>query len=162
MNTANKTKQGKLDERIIIEELLKKPRKKLKEIAVLAGSLATSEEMKSRAVTQKIASSSNIQLALEEDRNKQRMRAFRRQKKADELIDWDIVASNPALAFNIVDKSERLLHESIKSSSDVIQEEKRENNNSSNMTVEQIEAELKKALENKKRLTSIIEGEVVE
>ena len=90
------------------------------------------------------------------------MRAFRRQKKADELIDWEKVATNPALAFNIVDKSERLLHESIKQSSDVIQEEKRENNNSSNLTVEQIEAELKKALENKKRLTSIIEGEVVE
>ncbi len=55
---------GKISEDVIFEELTKKVPKKLKEIAVLAGSLATSEDMKSRAITQKIASSSKLQAAL--------------------------------------------------------------------------------------------------
>ena len=61
--------QGKLDERIIIGELLKKPKKKNWEIAKMAGSIAKEKDVLTRTLERKVRSSVVIQKALERHRN---------------------------------------------------------------------------------------------
>lgn len=69
-NKLKKKPQGKISEKVILRELLKDKPKKLKEIAVLAGSLAKSDDDRSKAVIQKVASSNTLQLALAQARQR--------------------------------------------------------------------------------------------
>jgi len=68
--TKKKKPQGKLDERVIIRELKKEPHDKLYNIAVKAGTVAVTKQDQAKAVIQKVASSSKIQLALARHREK--------------------------------------------------------------------------------------------
>ena len=154
--------QGKLDREKLFKLVTQDIPPTKKVMAVEIGSLAKSDEAKIQAVSNAI-NSSQFQLRLEDFRNKQRERAYRRQKKADGLIDWDQVALNPALAFQIVDKSERLLQESVKQSTDNINE-KEKNKSLPNLTITELEVaqkELQEQLDNKKELESIIDGSIV-
>jgi hypothetical protein len=61
---------GKLNEDIIIHEMIKDNPKPLYQIAELAGSKAMSQPNKSKAIIQKVATSAKIRKALELHRNK--------------------------------------------------------------------------------------------
>ena len=62
--------QGKISERLLLRELLAERPKKLKEIAPLVGSLATTDNTKENAVLQKVQGSTKLQLALAQARER--------------------------------------------------------------------------------------------
>ena len=170
MNTKAPTRQqGKLDERIIIEELLKRPRKKGWEIAKMAGSKGKDKLLLAQSLSKKVATSVNIQNALEADREAQRKRAFLRQKKADELMDWEKLREKPELAWTVIRDSEKLLHESVKVSKDDIKEKEKNEwfKDSDKLTPEETFNRLQQKKEEIARLERLLEldcvdGEVAE
>ena len=161
-NSAPARKKGKLNTDIIFHELTRRVRKPLREIAVLAGSRAKKTTELCTAVTQKIANDGDLQLRLEQHKEQQKIRALKRIAKAEKMLDYEKLAESPEKlgAFMIAD--ERLLHDSVKLSSEEEQAKQQDRGSVKNLSTSEIELILKEKREKIEKLNRIIEGEVIE
>lgn len=114
-----KKPQGKLDERIIIGELLKKPKKKDYEIAKMAGSLSVDKDSLSRTLQRKVASSVVIQRELEKHRNATLAKHNKIQDRLfNKLItDNGISDISPERCLDSITKTGNLIHQLTKQDS---------------------------------------------
>ena len=153
-----KKKQGKIDRELVFK-LYTEGKTTKKDIAVKAGSLAQDDNSLINSANH-VINSNEFQLRLEDHRKNQRMRALKRVQKAEEKIDLELMAENQSVLAQFINQNEKLLQESVKQSNDNVNE-KEKIQSSSNLTVEQLKNKLKHIQENKRKLESIIEGELV-
>ena len=109
--------QGKLDRDMIFRLLTQDNPPKKKEIAVMAGSQAVTEEGKINALNN-VVRSGDFQARLKEWRSEQKSRLLEGINKARDLQDFDLLDNNQAQLADFILKSERLLQESYKQDED--------------------------------------------
>lgn len=117
--TDKKKPQGKLDERIIIGELLKKPKKKDYEIAKMAGSIAVDKDVLSASLQRKVRSSALIQAELAKHRNATLAKHNKIQDRLfTKLIDDNGISDiSPERCLDSITKTGNLIHQLTKQDS---------------------------------------------
>lgn len=152
--------QGRLDREMIFELYTQKNPPTKKEIAERSGSLATTVEGKINGVNS-VVKSSEFQMRLEALRNKQNERALRWIKKAEEKIDLELFAKDPAKLASFKMANEKILQENLKSGIQM-EVEKVKSVGMDNLTTEEIETKLAERKRKIELLEQVIEGELVE
>lgn len=158
--TKKKKVQGKLDREMIFKLYTQKlPPTKL-EIAKESGSLGNSDSAMIQSVSN-VINSSKFQIELEEHKRMQKVRALARVQKAERLIDYEVMAADQKVLGGFLIANEKLLHESVKVSSEDERDKQKETRNTDNMTTSEIEAILETKKKNIARLKETIEGVIV-